>query len=173
METDDGVLDPCLLESRFFKGVAKASNIYRFPAEAGVLLCLRDTSCRDFWGVACIGGATPSLPTSLLEGEVPSWRRSNNPRTCPSFCGVGPREVFFNGVNRFRTTEGESYGSTSHGFMTPREGVCIICRFEELVSLPSYFRFRGVWWIGSGLGVGILPERISLNLLYSLYFAAP
>jgi hypothetical protein len=106
----------------------------RFPAEAGVLVCL---------GVACISlvglrgvewsKACRFAPDALffLDGVLLSSRRSNIPKTCPSFCGVGPIAVFFEGVNILRTAEGDSYGSTSHGSIVFFEGVFIIWKRLE------------------------------------------
>jgi hypothetical protein len=81
-----------------------------FPDEDGVLPGFRKP-CESVFvlrGVDCTG--TFKLLSSTFEGEstTPSaGRRSNNPKTCPSFCGVGPR-AFFKGVKRFLTTDGES-----------------------------------------------------------------
>ena len=108
LDTEDWVRPPWLLKSLFFKGVAKGCSRERF-ADAGVLLCLRPSSVLTLRGVACIGTWRLVVVTlSAFEGVPSSWRRSNRPSTCPSFCGVGPIAVFFDGVNRFRMTEGDS-----------------------------------------------------------------
>lgn len=51
-EIEDGVSPPEPFRVRFLAGVAKESRRYRFPTDAGVLLCLRDSSVVDLRGVA-------------------------------------------------------------------------------------------------------------------------
>lgn len=109
LETEEGVRAVWGFEERFLRGVAKGWRRER-GFEEGVRLCLRESSGRCFLGVAWMD----IWSVSVFEG-VPSCSRSNSPRTCPSFCGVGPRTVFFEGVKRFRITDGDSYGSTSQG----------------------------------------------------------
>lgn len=150
----------------------------RFEAEAGVRLCFTVTnwSVLGLPGVARTEGFGTFPSFSTFEGEFPvpvCSRRSNNPKTCPSFCGVGPR-IFFEGVNRFRIKEGDSYGSTSHGCIEPLEGVFATCCCLETPYLPlsSRFRFRGVCPLLAGNVGGTFPESRSRILLYSLYFPA-
>jgi len=160
-------------------GVANESSRYRFPAEVGVLLCLRDISAVILRGVACV--EVSGIVFSAGEEEVLCWSNiSKSPRTTPSFCGVGPR-AFFEGVNRLRIRDGDSYGSTSHGckeaFIGVFKGVLWTCnciRLESWLCGSSCFRFRGVWHNvgGSGDASKTFPERMSRVLLYSLYFAA-
>jgi hypothetical protein len=150
-----------------------------FPAEAGVRPCfvVRNWSVLGLPGVASTE-VIKTFPTiTALEGEFPvpfSSRRSNNPSTCPSFCGVGPRTVLFKGVNRFRTIEGEAYGSTSHGCIELFEGVFIICCLLETpcFSFSSRFRLWGVLSLVTGAAGGTFPESKSRVLLYSLYLLA-
>lgn len=86
----------------------------RFLAEPGVLLYDPSLKPMDFRGVACMCVDSSWI---ALDGEFTpsSSRRSKRPRTCPSFCGVGPIASFVEGEKSFLKTEGESYGSTSHG----------------------------------------------------------
>lgn len=105
LDVEEGVWPPWLLRGRFLRGVAKGWRMERVVDE-GVRASLRMSSVLDLRGVACMG--TWSVALCALEGVPSSWRRSNNPSTWPSFCGVGPMTVFFEGVNRFRITDGES-----------------------------------------------------------------
>ena len=119
-DTEDGVFPPLPSTLRPFLGVANISN-NRFPFDPGVLLFRRAAfRAAAFRGVAFTDPWVPGN-SSGFSGVVPN--RSNSPRTCPSFCGVGPMAVFLAGANRFRTTLGESYGSTSQGFKEDLDGV--------------------------------------------------
>lgn len=157
----------------FLSGVANASRKCLLLEEAGVLLCF----CFSKISSLDLRGVLPTMrlllsPLLVLIGlaaeGVGGSRRSNSPRTTPSFCGVGP-SAFLEGVNRLRACDGVSYGSTSHGCSGAFEGVFegvleSIWRFEE-ISTPrgsSLLRFRGVRLVvdvGAGGGYGSLPER--------------
>jgi hypothetical protein len=155
-------------------GVANWFSIKRFPADSGVFSPrardsreVSSTTCSVFLlGVRSVfGSISASTPLFLL--GVSAGSMSNNPRTMPSRCGVGPM------------TEGP------WGDKNSARGIAVL-----EVSDSSLFLFIGVVYTGLGkvsevrsssgvrarsagsIGVceAVLSEHRVLNLLYSLYF---
>ena len=133
LDTDDGVFPGRSFGCLPLRGVAKLSSINRFPLEAGVLLCLfvPGMSSSSLIGLRGVPSTLPSGPVIVIcsfrgESSPSSESRSKRPRTCPSFCGVGPRTLLLIGVKRVLTRDGESYGSITAGCNALFEGVFAI-----------------------------------------------
>ena len=85
-EPVDGVFPSEVSNVRFLPGVTKDSRRYRFPADAGVLLCLRDRSAVLRRGVACVESFEDVIASFVNSGDMPSpCSMSKRPRTKPSF----------------------------------------------------------------------------------------
>jgi len=132
LETDVGVLPGRSFGCLPLRGVAKLSSMNRFPLEAGVLLCLfvpriSSPSLISLCGVPCTLPSEPVIVSCPFRGDSSpsSESRSKRPRTCPSFCGVGPRTLLWTGVKRVLTRDGESYGSITAGCKARFEGVLV------------------------------------------------
>lgn len=154
-------------------------SICRLLLDIGVLLSfIALSSLMDplrLVGVAWIPAAVYDLLVSLVDFEgVPSsfsTSKSNKPRTLPSRCGVGPRDVTAAGLKSFLDIAGLFIISCSCvGF----DGVSAYFVFLTGVSagIDCDFRFCGFDFASDLDSAEILPARMSRVLLYSLYICA-
>jgi len=138
-------------------------------ADIGVLLSftalISSLECRFLLGVAWI---CPSVLFPCdLEGVPSSFstKRSNNPRTRPSRCGVGAIDVTDAGLNSFLDMDGVAMKTESRACPGFLEGVsACLARFDG-VWAGAVIALRFFEEDSSCFGGGILPEIMSRSLL--------
>lgn len=127
-------------------------------------------------GVACVLDGVPATPPlCFLDGVaavVPSSNRSNRPRTCPSRCGVGPKEVFAEGVKSFLDIVGVSSVLWSWNRLFEGVSMCF-ARFSGVSDgVGASGDFRLCCRLDSLGGGAVFPLKMSWAFWKSLYLLA-